>query len=284
MSNLPIVNPLSPVVAAEISNLDLSKPLTSEVWNIIKQSFDDYSVLIFRDQHITIDQQKSFASHFGDLFVQEHLLPFTMEGHPECILLHNTDKRPPGLNYWHTDNSGWKKPPLATMLYAKITPKVGGDTLFSNMYKAFESLSKTMQDFIKPLKAVHDVKKAFGSEYRNLQKALQKGGLDPFEHFRNFEPVSHPLVRTHPETHKLALYISEPYVTHIEGLTSSESTMLLNFLYQHVQTQEFIYRHRWQLNDLLIWDNRCLQHYAVADYFPEERLMHRLNICGEEPC
>lgn len=281
--NFPIVTPLNPVVGAEISHVDLSKEMEQAAWRKIKQAFDLHSVLVFRDQHITIDEQKKFAKNFGDLFIQEHLLPLTLEGHPECMALHNNDKKPPGLNYWHTDNSGWEKPPLGTMLYAKITPQCGGDTLFSSMYMAYATLSKFMQEFLKPLKAVHNVQKAFGSEYDNLQSMLKKYGLDPSTHFENFKPMHHPIIRTHPETNKLALYISEPYVTHIEGLKKRESEILLSFLYEHIKTQEFIYRHRWKTNDLLIWDNRCTQHYAVADYFPEERLMYRLNICGEIP-
>jgi taurine dioxygenase len=277
------VTPLSLALGAEISNIDLRQTLNDQTWKTIKKAFDDYSVLVFREQHITVDDQKRFAEYFGDLFIHEHLLPFTLEGHPECMMLHNDDKTPPGLNYWHTDNSGWKKPPLGTMLYAKTTPRIGGDTLFSSMYKAYDALSKPVQDFIKPLKAVHDVKKAFGAEYGNLKKALKKQGIDPESHFDSYEPILHPMVRTHPETKKLALYISEPYITGIEGLSLAESKMLLNFLYHHIQTQEFIYRHRWQPNDLVIWDNRCTQHYATADYFPFERLMHRMNICGEVP-
>lgn len=279
----PIVSPLSPAVGAEIKNIDLAQELDDNSWEIVKNAFHRHSVLVFRNQTITVDQQKRFGRYFGELFIQEHLLPLTLEGHPECIELHNNDKKPPGLNYWHTDNSGLAKPPLGTMLYAKITPKIGGDTLFSSMYLAYDALSDSLKSFIKPFHCVHDMKKAFGAEYKTVQAQLKKYGIDPDKHFQDYKPLQHPLVRTHPATKKQALYFSEPYTTHIEGLSLKESNMILNFLYQHIQTQEFIYRHRWQTNDLVIWDNRCLQHYAVADYFPEERLMHRLNVCGEVP-
>ncbi len=283
VQNSPMVRPLSIALGAEVSNVDLSKHLDSQSWDIIKKAFDDYSVLIFRNQNINVEEQKRFGLYFGKLFVQEHLMPLVIEGHPECMVLHNNDKKPPGLNYWHTDNSGWPEPPLGTMLYAKITPLIGGDTLFSNMYKAYEHLSKPIQDFLQPLKAIHDVRKAFGSEYATLQKTLTKYGIDPDAHFKDYQPALHPVVRTHPDTKRLALYISEPYVTHIDGLSKEESNMILNFLCHHIQKQEFIYRHCWQVNDVVIWDNRCVQHYATADYFPAERLMHRLNICGEVP-
>lgn len=284
MNNLPVVKPLSLALGAEVLNLDLSESLDIALQAFVKQAFHQYSVLVFRDQVLTVENQKNFARFFGKLFIQDHLLPVTLEGHPECMILHNNDKTPPGLNYWHTDNSGWKEPPLATMLYAKITPEIGGDTLFSNMYKAYETLSTTMQNFLKPLKAIHDVQKAFGSEYGNLRLSLQeKYHIDPDSHFIRYKPVLHPIVRLHPETKKPALYISEPYITRIDGLKKEESKVILDFLYQHIRTQEFIYRHCWRKNDLLIWDNRCTQHYATADYFPFERLMYRLNICGEIP-
>ncbi|MGE3920511.1 MAG: TauD/TfdA dioxygenase family protein [Gammaproteobacteria bacterium] len=283
INNHPEVVPVSPVLGAEIRNVDLALELSDEVISIIKSTFNEYSVIIFPNQKITIEQQKKFASHFGELMIQKHLLPVTMKDHPECIILRNDQKNPPGLNYWHTDNSGWECPPLGTMLYSIKTPILGGDTIFSSMYKAYEKLSPAMKEFLRPLMAIHDVKKAFGDEYKNLQQGLKKYGIDSASHFAEFNPVKHPLVRTHPVTNKLALYFSEPYTLYIEGLSKNESKTILDFLYRHVQTEEFIYRHKWKQNDLVLWDNRCLQHYAVADYYPEERIMHRLNICGERP-
>lgn len=151
------------------------------------------------------------------------------------------------------------------------------------MYMAYEALSGPMQDLLLGLKAVHDIKKAFGSDYGTLQRNLRKRGIDPDEHFERYPAVEHPLVRTHPATKRRALYISGPYVTHISGLSPAESRAILDFLYRHIETNEFVYRHKWQRRDLVLWDNRCTQHLAVADYFPRERLMHRLNIAGEAP-
>jgi taurine dioxygenase len=116
-----------------------------------------------------------------------------------------------------------------------------------------------------------------------LQRNLRKSGIDPNTHFEHQEPVEHPLVRTHPGTQRKALYLSAPYVTHIRGLSPAESQAILDLLSRHMQTNEHIYRHRWSPHDLVIWDNRCTQHLAVADYFPHERLMYRLNIAGERP-
>jgi len=279
----PIIERLSLAVGAEVREVDLSQDLSRETWEAIEEAFHSHSVLIFRGQELRVEDLCRFARHFGELVIHEHLLPFTVEGHPECMILHNNAEKPPGLNEWHTDNSGWPRPPLGTVLYAKITPDLGGDTLFSSMYQAYEALSRPMQELVLGLRAVHDIKKAFGADYGKLQRALRDKGLDPDQHFEQYAAVEHPLVRTHPKTKRKALYLSRPYVTHISGLKPAESRALLDFLYRHVETNEFIYRHRWQRRDLLIWDNRCTQHLAVADYFPRERLMHRLNIAGEAP-
>jgi taurine dioxygenase len=277
------IEPVSPALGARIVGIDLSRDLDEERWKVVEKAFHDHSVLVFPEQHIDVAEMKRFARRFGEVMIHEHLLPLTMPGHPECMLLHNNAEKPPGLNYWHTDNSGWQRPPLGTLLYAQITPELGGDTLFSSMYRAYEALSRPMQDLLERLSAVHDVKKAFGSDYQSLQRSLNKTGIDANKHFEHYEPVEHPLVRVHPRTGKKALYLSSPYVTHISGLSRAESQAILDLLYRHLETNEFIYRHRWTQNDLVIWDNRCTQHLAVADYYPRERLMYRMNVAGERP-
>ncbi|MFF5129330.1 TauD/TfdA dioxygenase family protein [Streptomyces syringium] len=282
-TSLPTIEPVSPAIGARVLDIDLSQELTDEVWTAVHDAFHQYSVLVFPGQDLGVEQQKRFAARFGPLLKHEHLLPMTVEGHPECMVLHNNEQKPPGLNSWHTDNSGWAEPPLGTVLHARTTPKVGGDTLYSNMYLAFETLSEPMREMLLKLTAVHDVRKAFGADYGNLQRSLKKKGIDPDEQFADQEPVEHPLVRTHPVTGRKALYISSPYVTRINGLSDSESRAILEFLYRHIETNELIYRHAWATGDLLVWDNRCTQHLAVADYFPHERLMHRMNIAGEKP-
>ncbi|MFI5808234.1 TauD/TfdA dioxygenase family protein [Streptomyces sp. NPDC051561] len=282
-TTLPTIVPVSPAIGARVLDIDLSQDLTDETWQIVHDAFHAHNVLVFPGQDLTVEQQKSFTRRFGELLAHSHLLPLTVEGHPEVMVLHNNEQKPPGLNSWHTDNSGWAEPPLGTALYAKITPEVGGDTLYGNMYLAFETLSAPMRQMLLQLTAVHDVRKAFGADYATLQKSLKKKGIDTDEQFGAEEPVEHPLIRTHPETGRQALYISSPYVTRINGLTDAESRALLEFLYRHIETNEIIYRHRWTTGDLVIWDNRCTQHYAAADYFPNERLMHRINIAGEKP-
>lgn len=284
MSNaLPVIEPVSPAIGARVTGLDVSQEIPDEMWKTVQDAFHRYNVLVFPGQDLSVEQQKTFTARFGPLLTHSHLLPLTIEGHPEVMVLHNNEQKPPGLNDWHTDNSGWTEPPLGTSLYAKITPKVGGDTLYGNMYLAYEALSAPMQELLLQLTATHDTRKAFGADYGNLQKSLRKKGIDSDQHFADQEAVEHPLIRTHPETGRRALYISNPYVTRINGVTESESRALLAFLCRHIETNELIYRHRWAQGDLVIWDNRCTQHLAVADYFPHERLMHRINIAGEKP-
>lgn len=275
------IEPVSLALGARVSGVDLSQELGSEHWEAVERAFHDHSVLVFPAQDITVEQMKRFCRRFGELLIHDHLLPLTLPGHPECMRLHNDRQRPPGLNSWHTDNSGWRRPPLGTALHAKITPELGGDTLFSSMYLAYEALSPPIRALLERLCAVHDARKAFGPEYPKLQRSLGKHGIETDRHFAHHEPVEHPLVRVHPATGKKALYVSEPYVTHISGLSRAESQALLGFLHRHVETNEFIYRHRWSRNDLLIWDNRCVQHLAVADYHPHERLMYRMNIADD---
>ncbi|WUH98348.1 TauD/TfdA family dioxygenase [Spirillospora sp. NBC_00431] len=277
------IEQVSVAAGARVTGVDLSRELSADQWKEIRQAFHRHSLLIFPDQMITIADQKRFARQFGDLLIHEHLLPMTVEGHPECMRLHNDADNPPGLNTWHTDNSGWPEPPLGTVLYAKKTPSIGGDTLFSNMYLAYEALSPPIKEMLGQLTATHDVKKAFGADYPELSQLLKKKSIEVNDRFGGGEAVHHPIVRIHPETKRKALYISAPYVTGIDGLSAAEGRALLDFLYRHIETNEFVYRHRWQVDDLLIWDNRCLQHYAVADYYPHERLMHRMNVLqGEE--
>ncbi|QXJ21234.1 TauD/TfdA family dioxygenase [Actinomadura graeca] len=280
---MPTVEPVSPALGARVTDVDLSQELTERQWEEIREAFHRHSVLVFPGQTLSIEDQKRFSRRFGDLLVHEHLLPMTVEGYPECMRLHNDADNPPGLNTWHTDNSGWPDPPLGTVLYAKTTPAIGGDTLFSNMYLAYEKLSPPMQEMLGRLTATHDAKKAFGEDYPELGEMLKKKSIEVDERFGGGKAVHHPIIRTHPETKRKALYISAPYVTSIDGLSAAEGRAILDFLYRHIETNEFVYRHRWQPGDLLIWDNRCLQHYAVADYHPHERLMYRMNILrGEE--
>ncbi|MEJ8632165.1 TauD/TfdA dioxygenase family protein [Streptomyces sp. MS2.AVA.5] len=267
---------------AVFAGLDFSRPQPEGTWQEILEAFHKHSVLVFHEQNLTTEQQKKFAENFGPVMIP----PFksvTVEGHPECLVMHNDATSPAFADKWHTDSSGWLRPPLGTVLYARIVPKLGGDTLFSNMHLAYAQLSPPIRSFLDGLNAVHDDRKSYGPDFPKVRDYLRKHGIDPDAYLSSTEPVLHPVVRTHPVTGRKALYHSTAYVTHIEDLTQPESKAVLAFLDQHIQANEFIYRHHWRKGDMVIWDNRSVQHYAVADYFPEERLMHRLNIEGDRP-
>lgn len=282
------VEPVSLALGARIDGLDLSSELTDDQRQTVREAFKDHGLLVVRDQDITVDDQRRFASAFSELELapgqsplemREHTAMFALDGHPDCLALHNGPDRRPGLDHWHTDNVGFVDPPSATVLYAKITPALGGDTLFSSMYLAYEALSPTMQRLLEGLEGVHDMRQAFRNPM--LEKALRARGIDPDEHFAAHPAVAHPLVRTHPLTGRKALFLSAPHTTGIVGLNDDEAKHLLGFLFRHVESPAFHYRHVWREGDILVWDNRCLQHLPVADYYPHERLMFRMSVAGD---
>ncbi|WP_205696861.1 TauD/TfdA family dioxygenase [Conexibacter sp. SYSU D00693] len=282
------VHPVSLALGARLEGVDLTQPIDEPDWAVVRQAFADHSLVIVRGQDITVDDQRRWAQGFSELDLpegvsplemREHTSMFTLEGHPDTLALHNNADRRPGLDHWHTDNIGFVDPPSATVLYAKVTPALGGDTLFASMHLAFEALSRPMQVFLESLDAVHDMRQAFRNPM--LEEALRKKGIDPDEHFARHEPAVHPLVRTHPVTGRKALFLSAPHTTGIVGLSDKEARTLLQFLFHHCEDPAFQYRHVWQEGDVLVWDNRALQHLPVADYHPHERLMFRMSVSGD---
>lgn len=284
------VTPVSLALGARLDGLDLATGVTEQQWPAVRAAFADHGLLVVRDQDITVEEQRRYAVGFSELDLpagetpletREHTAIFTLDGHPDCLALHNNADRRPGLDHWHTDNVGFENPPSATVLYAKTTPSIGGDTLFSSMYLAYEALSPAMQRFLHGLHGVHDMRQAFRNPM--LERALRARGIDPDEHFAEYTPVAHPLVRTHPLTGRKALLLSAPHTTRIEELTEAEGRDLLATLFRHVENPAFQYRHVWREGDVLVWDNRSLQHLPVADYYPHERLMFRMSVAGARP-
>lgn len=285
------VERLSQALGARVDGLDLSRELTEAEWSSVRSAFREHALVLVRDQDVTVDEQRRYARGFSELGLgrdedpletREHTAMFALDGHPDCLPLHNNAERRPGLDHWHMDNVGFAEPPSHTVLYAKVIPALGGDTIFANLHLAYEALSPTMQEFLSGLHGVNSMRQAFKTPM--LDRALRARGIDPEEHFERHPPVEHPLVRTHPLTGRKALFFSVPHTTHIAGLGDAESKALLGFLAEHVQNPAFQYRHRWQEGDLLVWDNRCLQHLPLADYYPHERLMFRMSVSGDRPC
>ena len=282
------VTPLAAIAGAEITGLDLRKPLDDDAFAAIRKAWLDHKgILVIRDQHLDADQHLAFSRRFGPLFGEQEQLQDTVKKYllpdqPAIYRVSNKveDGKPLGRaragTYWHSDVSFRKRPAMASVLYAIEIPPLGGDTLFANMYAAFNALSPGMKTKMRQLEAVHDFAVAAPLNYTP----------DVIEHkdFDGENRYVHPLVIRHPETGTPALFVNPGFTSHLVGFGKSESDAILGFLYRHAIRPEFVYRHRWRPNDLLIWDNRCLIHYAVADYEGRgDRYLHRTTVIAVVP-
>ena len=272
------LQPISGSLGAIIEGVDLGQDLDDAIYQEIKQALLENLVIFFRDQDITPEQQIAFGRRFGDL----HIHPFipALEGHKEIIRLHAKSGAQEMLrlaNSWHEDLSYTYDPPLAAILRGVQIPSRGGDTMWVNLYKAYDTLSDKMKEIIEGLSAYHDVTKTY-----RRQELQRKGGAEQYwSTFSKTPPALHPLVRTHPETGRKLLYISELTTTHIEGLHEIESDAILQMLFRHMDWKELHCRFYWEKNSIAMWDNRCTAHYAVRDY-TETREMHRVTVIGEK--
>jgi taurine dioxygenase len=245
--------------------------------NAIKEAFHENIVLLFRKQNLTPAQHVDFTSFFGP--VEAHPLG-SREGaqaQPEILVLENRADTPaPRNDFWHSDISFAECPPLGSVLHALEVPGEGlGDTLFCNMYKVFEELSQGLQNTLEGLRALHS------AEALVMRNNADDNNAKPISAIPDL--VSHPVVRTHPETGRKALYVNPYFTESFEGWTPAESRLLLDWLNQLATRQENIYRHRWRKGDVLMWDNRCAMHYAVYDYGSKPRLFHRATAAGDRP-
>jgi taurine dioxygenase len=265
------VEKVTPLIGAEIDGVDLSQPLDDRTVKEIQEAFTENQVIFFRDQHLSVDQHKAFGRLFGELVVHP-AAPSLVEGHPEILVIHADEKSKhvAGEN-WHTDVSCDPTPPLGSMLYMHELPPVGGDTLFASMYAAYDALSEPMKRFLEPLTAIHDGEHVYRGRY----------GVD--ETGKTYPRAEHPVIRTHPVSGKKALYVNRGFTTKIPQLKRHESNAVLEMLYQHIEIPEFQCRFRWKVNSLAFWDNRCVQHHAMWDYFPQRRHGHRVTIKGDKP-
>ena len=264
------VKPLTPTIGAEIFGVDLSRPLTDRQFSEIHATLLRHLVIFFRDQHLTIEQHKAFGRRFGELDIH----PTTrMEGHPEIIEI-KADEHSKYVagEVWHSDVSCSPTPPMGSILYLHEVPaNGGGDTLFVNMYRAYETLSAPVRALLDGLTAVHDGDRV----YRGRQGKKVSGDLPRAEH---------PVVRTHPETGRKALFVNPNFTSHIVGLSPLESDALLQMLFRHAERDDFKCRFKWQPCSIAFWDNRCTMHLAMWDYYPQRRYGHRVTIKGTKPC
>ena len=274
------VRPVTSVIGAEITGVDLREPLSSDDVDAIEQALLDHLVVFFRNQELDDTQHRDFAAQFGELepFV---LAPPANPDVPEMHTL-SFDNGAAALgsrvDSWHTDGTFMESPPLGTILRAVELPEYGGDTCWANMYAAYEALSPAIRDMIDDLDAEHDFMKISYTtfdEYDDPAAELRK--------LRDRYPVMrHPIVRTHPVTKRKLLYVNRNYATRIVGLSERENEILLPFLFDHVRDPLFQCRFRWEPGSIAFWDNRATQHYGVPDY-PGRRVMNRVVIAGDKP-
>jgi len=262
---------LTPHIGAEISGVDLSAPLSNEQFNEVYQAWLDWQVLVFREQHITRDQHKAFARKFGRLHV--HPMQHSYGGDPEILTVRTTAKsKYTAGEGWHTDVTCDESPPLGSMLYLTETPESGGgDTLFADMYLAYELLSERLKSMLDGQSAVHDGALPYVGKY--LVKP-EEGNTNPQK--------ENLVITNHPETGKKILYLNSGFTSHIKDMAPWESRMLLQGLTNFIATTPKLYcRVEWQPNTLTFWDNRCTQHHSVWDYYPHSRYGERVSIVGD---
>ncbi len=276
------VDPVSPTIGGEVGNVDLSRPLGDEIVRELRGALLERKVLFFRDQDITPEQQIAFARNFGELETYP-AAPVLYEGQPgyrELLLLVADRDHLPAADHWHSDQSWAPRPAMGSILRAIEVPRAGGDTIFADMYAAYDGLDAEMQSFISRLKAVNEFTKLYGHGCEGLLKM----DLDEMkEMLVRRPPTVQPVVRTHPETGRKALYVNHFFTKRILGMPEDASRHLLNFLCSRAEVPEYQCRFRWRKNSIAFWDNRAAQHYAVADYYPQKRVMHRITICGDDP-
>jgi alpha-ketoglutarate-dependent taurine dioxygenase len=271
------VRPIAGALGAEIAGVDLSRELSADMVGAIRQALLDHLVIFFRDQDLPPARFLAFARRFGTPI--EYPFVKGIEGYPEIInvakLEHET------VNFggvWHADTTYLQEPPIATLLVAREVPEAGGDTLFANQYLAYETLSERLRSLLEGLRGVSSSVKADASRTRE-DRVRTEGSAEA----RKLLVAEHPVVRTHPETGRKALYVNRAHTIGFAGMTEAESAPLLEFLFRHQIRPEFTCRFRWTPRALAIWDNRCAQHYAVNDYTGQRRIMQRITLAGDVP-
>ncbi|WP_213954467.1 MULTISPECIES: TauD/TfdA family dioxygenase [unclassified Variovorax] len=278
------VRRLDAPVGAEIIGLDISRPINDADFARIHRAHLDHHVVVFRDQDVSPEAHIAFSRRFGPLEI--HVLhQYHLENHPEILIVSNIKENgePIGLGdagaYWHSDISYKDKPSLGSLLHAQELPSEGGDTLFADQHLAWEALSPSMQQRLLPLKAEH----SYLAKYEELRSKNPWRPKLSQEQIDKVAPAIQPVVRTHPETGRKALFVSEHFTTGIVGLPRDEGDALLAELFAHSVQPEFVYRHQWKPHDLVFWDNRSLMHLAAGTPDELRRKLYRTTIQGDLP-
>lgn len=277
------VKPIAGALGAEIQNVDIAGGVDDETQDEIYRAWLDNNVIFFRNQRITPPQQIEFARRFGEIHL--HLFNKAMDDHPEITeILKTPDMKSNAGGRWHSDQMYTQVPAKATMLYSREIPEGRGDTMFSNMYLAYETLSEGMKGSLQGLKAVHNGDSRNHPSGKTRMERVREGSI----HMAQIDPgdaqtiSSHPVVRTHPETGRKLLYIGG-HTERFDDWTEAESKPLLDYLKTHATRPEFTCRFHWTENAMAMWDNRCCQHFAINDYDGYQRRLHKIMIKGDAP-
>jgi taurine dioxygenase len=262
-------------IGAEISGVDLRRPLSDAQFEAIEAALVEHELIIFHDQDITSENLMSFGRRFNELTVHP-FAPNEGKNAPELIKFRNDEKTPPfGTDVWHSDETFRADPPMATILCAKEVPAVGGDTMFVSMSAAYDGLSDRLQQLVSGLEGIHDMK-PFRPLFGKSEEERKK--LQHFELL--YPPQLHPVVRIHPVSGRKVLFVNPQFTVGINGMEEGESRTLLNLLFHQAFVPEYQYRHHWRPHTIAMWDNRSTQHYAIHDYYPQRRYMERVTIKG----
>jgi taurine dioxygenase len=259
------IRPLAGVIGAEVTGLDLTR-MNDAAFARLREAFLDRCVLALRGQNIDSEQLLDFTRRWGEIYVTPYAEK--VEGYPPILRVTNVGKAKTITEAWHHDATFQPSPAAIGILAARVLPEYGGDTMFANQYVAYETLSDKLKEVLSGLRALHK-DSVFGKAY----------GIDNSD----LAPQSHPVVRTHPDTGRKALYVNKLYTIGFEGMTREESRPLLGFLFEHQVKPEFIYHHRWRKGDVLMWDQRCTIHYAIHDHGDQPRELHRSTVTGSKP-
>ena len=272
------IRQLTPAIGAEISGIDLSDDLSNEQLNQIYDDLIRYNVIFFRNQKISPEAHINIAKSFGTIEEPHPIYPH-VEGFPEIVLLENNKNNPPDTDEWHTDVTFKSDPPFASILYSKIIPPVGGDTLWCSLSKIYDALPVDMKKYLETLRAIHDM-----GDFRNnyMQEDNFESAKKLNRGFEEFGHAVHSVVKTHPVSKKKFLYVNPGFTSQIVGMSSPDSNNLLTYLFNLMSKPEFQIRFQWTPDTLAIWDNRCTMHYAIGDYMPHQRVMNRITISNDK--
>ena len=274
-----IINPTSGSIGAEISGVDLSIDLSDTIFSEIRQTFIEHGLIFFRNQELTPEDHLRFAKRWGEININRFFAK--VEGYEQIAEVKKDPDQEINIGgAWHTDHSYDQIPAMGSILLARETPKTGGDTLFANMYKAYESLSDGLKGTLERMNACHSSRHVFGAHAGYAEATNQRIGNPELA----TQDAIHPVIITHPESKRKALYVNPEFTVNFEGWTKEESKPLLNYLTEHSTKSEHITRFNWEPGSIAFWDNRCTWHFALNDYPGEKRLMHRITVEGSALC